>query len=681
MKRTPRTVACRTTVALIFGLVALLPCADLRAQDAEPAPGAAEAEVAEPGLPEAEAPGPEAVEPEEEREEIWVSRIVFQGNEHIKDSDLLAVMHTRKRGFLPFIWPGTFSPAVFDGDLDRIADECANQGFLDAVVVGDAVEAADGRSFVLYIAIEEGALYTLREVKFEGNTLFRDDELLEATPFRIDKPFSPAAKPAAEAAITRLYRDQGYWDVEVNRLMPAAGTLYVDWDPGAEGTDVTVSVRIREGEPVYIGQIRVEGLQKTREPVVRRNLTFYPGQLASARDLRESEAVLINSGYFDTSKLEPVSIELAPGDGAVRDAIVRVEEGQTGRVMLTGGVGSDAGLIVGATIIEENFDLYNWPSSWDDFWRGNAFRGGGQRMVITLNIGTERSYYAISFENPSIRNTGYSLGTSIYSRGVSRRDWDETRTGASLTVGERLTKFVKRDVTIGYENVDLDEISAWAAPDIQKYAGGNSKPFVRFSGRTERRDNRWMPSDGHAYGGEVELSAGDTETLKAEAYGATYWTVREDRGRHKHVLGLKGSVGVATSYSGDVPVYERFYAGGFTNMRGFEWQGISPSDGWTGDLVGGESMTVGTVEYSLPVTESDTVRLVGFWDVGTVHEDMVDVINIFEDLRMSVGMGVRWQVPMFGPAPIEISVAAPLLKESDDETQFIQFSVGAQRRF
>jgi outer membrane protein insertion porin family len=425
----------------------------------------------------------------------------------------------------------------------------------------------------------------------------------------------------------------------------------------------------------------VQGLQKTKEPVIRRNLTFYPGQLATAKDLRESEAVLINSGYFDTSQPNPVTITLAPEQGAVRDAIVRVKEGETGRIMLTGAVGSDAGVIVGATIVEENFDLFNWPSSWNDLWHGNAFRGGGQRMVITLNIGTDRSYYAISYENPSVENTGYSLGASLYSRGVSRRDWDETRTGASITVGDRLTKFVQRDVTIGYENVNLDNISGGAAADIMKSAGNNSKPFVRVSGRTERRDNRWLPTDGYTYGGDVELSAGDTQTLKAEAYGAKYWTVQEDRGRHKHVIGLKGSAGVATAYGGDVPVYERFYAGGFDNLRGFEWQGVAPADGPTGDLIGGDSMTVGTVEYSLPVTETDAVRLVGFADVGSVHKDLVDVINIFSDLRMSVGMGVRWQVPVFGPVPIEVAIAVPVLKESNDETQYFQFSVGAQRRF
>jgi outer membrane protein assembly complex protein YaeT len=661
MKHSQRTSPIRTVAALVFGLLVLCPLAHIDAAD--------------------EAPELEVTEPEEEREQVWVDEIVVQGNEHVPDGDLLDVMSTRRRRWPSFVWPGTFDEAAFRRDLDRVAEECANQGFLDAVVDGEVTPSADGRSVVLHIAVQEGEQYILRAVTFQGNTLFRDEELLAATPLRVGEPFGPAGLRGATAGITRLYRDQAYWDVEVDRLSPEQGGLQVDWKVGEEGTDVTVAVRIREGEPVYIGQIHVRGLEKTKEPVVRRNLTFYPGQRATARDMRQSEAVLINSGYFDLSQPDPVRIDLQPSEGAVRDAIVQVKEGETGRVMLTGALGSDAGVIVGATIIEENFDLFNWPESWNDLVHGNAFRGGGQRMVITLNIGTERSYYAISFENPSVRNSGYSLGTSIYSRGISRRDWDETRTGASVTVGERLTKFVRRDVTIGYENVDLDDIAATAAADIQKYAGGNSKPFVRVSGHTERRDNRWMPTDGYSYGGNVELSAGDTETVKAEAYGATYWTVREDRGRHKHVIGLKGTVGVAESYSGDVPVYERFYAGGFTNMRGFEWQGISPSDGPTGDLIGGNSMTVGTVEYSVPVTQSDNVRLVGFWDVGTVHEDMLDVINIFEDLRMSVGLGVRWQVPMFGPAPIEISVAAPVMSESNDETQIFQFSVGATRRF
>ncbi|MHC4789183.1 MAG: BamA/OMP85 family outer membrane protein, partial [Planctomycetota bacterium] len=558
--------------------------------------------------------------------------------------------------------------------IARMATAYRERGYLDARVEGEVafVEALD--RVLLRVAVEEGALYLVREVTFEGNALFRDSELLATVPLKPGEPYRAGSLADAVEAISQLYADQGRWDVTEQQGNLRAEEVYAAQEPA-----VSARFTIIETEPIYVRRIHIRGLTKTKEIVVRRNLTIYPGQLARADDFRQSEQVLRNTGYFDPEAWEPVRIDLAPQPGPMRDAIVQVQEGPTGRLLIGAGVGSDSGLLGGITIEEDNFNFWNWPSSWDDLWRGNAFRGGGHRLSIVLRAGTERSFYSITFENPAVWNTEYSVGGSLYARGIARNEFDETRSGLSLTAGQSLSKFAERHLTVGYESIDIDDISAGSPAVILREKGTHSKAFVRLGASADRRDDRFLPTDGYFASADLELAAGDVETVKLELRGERYWTVKEQRGRHKHVVGVRGILGLIDSYSGDVPVFERFYAGGFSTLRGFEFEGVSPTV--AGKQVGGESMLIGSGEYSFPISEDDRVRLVGFCDAGWVSEDPGDVLTGLDDLRLSLGLGVRWQAPFLGRTAVEFDLATPLIKESGDDTQAFHFSIAAQRHF
>jgi len=604
----------------------------------------------------------------------WVEAIEFEGNEHVPSGELKDVMQSSTRGWLSWVWPGWFHEDTFREDVNRVQAAYRDRGYLDAEVKGDAVFGPDMRRAVLRLTVEEGEVYRVKEVTFEGNTIFLDSELLAATPVVVGGAYRPGSLAAAVDAISRLYADQGYWDVT-----PAKGNLRAEEVLPPKGTEVSVAFHIIEGEAVYIHRIEVTGLTKTKESVVRRGLTFYPQQRALASEFRASEEALANTGYFDPEVRQPVTISLAPQEGALRDAIVNVQEGATGRVMLSGGVGSDSGLLAGIMIEEDNFDISNWPSSWSDLWEHNAFRGAGQRLSIVLQAGTERSFYAISWENPAVSDSQYGVGAALYSKGITRNEFDETRTGASVSVSQHPSASVQRTLTLGYESINVDNIPAGSPPELLNAKGTHSKPFVRLGASVDRRDSRFLPTRGYQLGAEVELAAGDAHAIKVTGQAEKYWTVHEDRGRHQQVLGVRGRAGVVQAYSGDVPVYERFYAGGFTSLRGFAFEGVSPAV--AGKRVGGDSMLVGSVEYSLPVTEDDRLRLLTFCDAGYVKESAGAVLTGWDELRLSLGVGVRWQAPFLGPATVEVDLAAPVLKQSGDDTQILSFSVGAERRF
>jgi outer membrane protein assembly factor BamA len=371
---------------------------------------------------------------------------------------------------------------------------------------------------------------------------------------------------------------------------------------------------------------------------------------------------------------------MAPQRGTLRDAIVRVEEGPTGRLMLSGGFGSEAGALGAITLEESNFDIRNWPESWDDLWLGNAFRGGGQRFSLLLQAGTERSQYAIEFEEPAVGDGPYSAGISLYSRARIRNEFDETRTGIELSGGRGPSKFVRHELAVGFENIDISDTDA-LPDDISDDEGGHTKPFVRLRASEDRRDSRFMPTEGYYRVGELELSVGDVQVAKLRLLGEKYWVLSEQNGRDRHVLGLRGQFGAAVPLGGDVPVFERFYAGGFSTLRGFEFEGAAPSDPTTERLIGGESMLVGSLEYSFPIASSQQLRLVTFSDAGWVTEDLGEMLTGWDELRLSVGGGIRWQAPFLGTSTIEIDLAVPVVSQDDDQTQNLHFSLGAQRGF
>ena len=607
----------------------------------------------------------------------WVDEIEFEGNAHVDADELLDEVETGTRGWPAFLWPGWFKEDVFRDDPRRVEALYRARGYLDVAAGGYVSYSEDMRRVTLRVVVYEGPLYRVSGVSFEGNALFRDSELMDALPFEVGEPCQPDKLNDAVARISELYAAQGYMDVTIRK-----GNLRAEWLFPETGTQVPVRFTITEGEPVFIRRIEIRGLEKTKEHVVRRNLTFYPGERASTKKFKESRQVLTNTGYFDRAALEPVQISLEPDEGTLRDAIVEVKEGSTGWFMLGGAVGSESGLIGEFSLVEENFDLWNWPSSWGDLWRGNAFRGGGHKLSIVLRAGTRRSYYAIDFLNPSVWDSDYSFGTGLYSKTIAHEKYDETRTGLRLTGGQQLSKFVRRYVTVGYESIDVDNVDSDAAADFFADEGSHSKPYVAVGVTVDRRDNRFAPTEGYYAAAEVEVAGADVKTAKLDLQARKYWTVREDRGRHKHVIGVSGRMGLVDAYSGDrVPVFERYYAGGFSTIRGFDFEGVSPVDPVTKDQIGGESMLVGSAEYSLPLSEEDQLRLLFFADAGYVKEDVSDVLSGWDELRLSLGTGIRWRVPFLGGTGIEIDLAFPVMKESEDETRNFHFSLGAQRQF
>ena len=164
--------------------------------------------------------------------------------------------------------------------------------------------------------------------------------------------------------------------------------------------------------------------------------------------------------------------------------------------------------------------------------------------------------------------------------------------------------------------------------------------------------------------GDFNYPRGDLDIRK-------YFLLRQHAdGSQRHVLSLMARMALSAN---NTPIYDRYYLGGFSSLRGWAFRGAAPTDPATGVKLGGDFMLATSLEYLIPITADDTLRAVVFCDNGVVQPTINDWT---ERYRASVGFGLRITVPAMGPAPIALDFAFPVSKQNGDDTQVFSFFVG-----
>ncbi len=371
------------------------------------------------------------------------------------------------------------------------------------------------------------------------------------------------------------------------------------------------------------------------------------------------------------SGLGPDDIGYIPPDPTVN---IRVDtaETQTGRLMMGVGVNSDAGLVGNFVIDEQNFDILRLPRSWDDISSGTAWRGGGQRLRIEANPGTVVQRYAVTFQEPYLFNSPVQLGVSGFYFTRIYQDWNEGRVGGNVKLGYLFTPDFSGHVGFDGERVDIYNPHVPTPPELQRTLGRNDRYDFNVGVALDTRDSPFLPTQGHLVSVDFDEVIGTFIYPRVVVEGRQYFLLRQRAdGSGRHVIGVGGVVGV----TGDnTPIYDNFFAGGFSSLRGFAFRGASPTV--QNVQVGGQFEALGTVEYMFPITADDALRGVVFCDFGTVEQKVAINGNQF---RAAPGVGLRITVPAMGPAPIALDLAFPVANAPGDQIQNFAFFVGLAR--
>jgi outer membrane protein assembly complex protein YaeT len=574
---------------------------------------------------------------------------------------------SRKFGF----YGGKFNIREINDDVQRISAYYRSLGFFDAKVSRETRPSADHSSVEVIFVIQEGPRYAVRTIEFKGNEKLADDTLSENLKMKAGEPFNHAELQSDLQKIKDKYGALGHIDAgDGGGLKVRENVRFLD-EPG----QVDVVYTIAEGEPFYVGRVLINGNTTTRDNVIRSRLRVYPGDLLDTTALRRSEKNLRSSQLFQTNFQQGTGPTITPmGDGPnIRDLDVRVTEAQTGRILFGIGVNSDAGVLGNVIISEQNFDIMRWPSSFSDLLYGDAFRGAGQELRIEAAPGTQFSRYLLSWRDPDIFDLPYSFGVSGYFFQRNYREWDEERVGGSLTLGHAFSDQVRGSLGLRIENVQISEPDVPTPQDLLDVLGDNFLTSLTLGLEHDTRDNPFMPSCGHFVQVSYEQGFGDFTFPSLTLEGRQFFTVVErPDGSGKQVFSLRGTLGFAGD---DTPIFERFFAGGFRNFRGFRFRGVGPVGENNDDThVGGTFMALGSAEYQFPITADDTLQMVAFSDFGTLEEDVT-----FDDFRVTVGVGLRVVVPMLGPVPLAFDFAVPLRSADTDDEQVFTFFIGIMR--
>ena len=581
---------------------------------------------------------------------VTIREVRFKGNEHFWGLKLRLKTEVWRK-----IWPfvdGYYDQEKIDRDIITLRNLYVAEGFLDAEVLRELEYSTDKSRITLTYVIRQNQRYRVNKVTFEGSNIFEHDELLKDLKLRKDAYYTAEGQEFDTRRLQEKYGRVGY----IYAVVSPSKKFKVK--PGL----VDVIYKISESDQYRVGEVIIRGNNITQDRVIRRQIKVFPEQLFNTVALKRSQQRLKELMLFDTVEITRVGRE--PGR---RNALVEVSEGKTAEFLIGAGVSSSHGLLGNVSFRQRNFDILNWPKGWREFMTAQGWKGAGQTFSIVAQPGVELMRYHIEWFDPMLFDLPYSAGAKVFGFSRNRKDYDESRLGAVVSVGHRFKNRWYGELATRVEGIRINDVDADAATELQDVDGSHLLVGLKGSLTRNRTDSRWLPSTGDRLRFSAEQVGGDFDFTVFQAAYSRYHTLLTDSRDRKHILAARSKVGVI---AGDAPIFERFYGGGMGSIRGFDYRGISPRSGVNEDAVGGDFMVFLGGEYSFPVFSRD-VRGVVFLDTGTVEKDM----NL-TTYRAAVGFGIRWIVPIFGPMPMSFDFAIPLSKDPQDDTQVFSFSLG-----
>lgn len=592
-----------------------------------------------------------------------IKGISFKDNKSIESKKLLKQIKTRKRRFPTLIFKGVFDSDKFEEDEGRLKDYYIDKGWLDVQVKGELSYSPDRTDIYITFIIEEGERYYVGKITLKGNKLFSIADLLGGMELYEGGPFLPPVLEEDAKNVRLLYGEQGFINATVR-----AKRVFSPLEAKVE-----VTYEIEERERVYLEEIRIRGNEKTKDNVVRRELTFFPGERFDSVKIHNSHEKLMATGYFDMQSPLPVNMYGEPGSRPDRsNLVIETREGRTGLLRFGGGFGINSGLFGDISYSDKNFNILDPPKDSRDFVTGDAFRGAGHIFSLKLSPGLRRNEAVLSLTNPSIFDSVYSAGSSLFFFTRKRETWDEVRKGTRFSLGRMLTKTLSVAISPEFEDIGIQNVDFFAPALVKALRGSQKKLGTELRSIWDTRDNFTFPTKGHTVDGSLEGSVIDVDIVRFTAGAVKYYPIFDFPWWGKHVLSVKGSLGlVRSTTSEEVPIFERFFAGGSGSIRGFDFRGVSPIDPRTGQVVGGEAILLAGVEENFPIYKK-FLRGVVFLDAGKVDEKDIK----FDKMRAAVGAGFRVTLPLFGRMQIGVDFGIPVMKEPEDATKFFNINIG-----
>lgn len=650
--------------------------------------------------------------------EVETMELEIDGLTALNVSDAKDILRSTP-GFWSWLVGKDYVAADADRDIVLLETFVRGEGFLDGEVsLAPLAWNEDRDELVLTFLVDEAERYKVGTLTVTGNKAITTEALLADAALQPGKWYRSHDRSRVLRGIRNMYGEIGHLDVAVK--------VEESFDLDSPTVDLTLVVD--EGLQKKVRDVIIRGNSNTRDGVVRRSLTVYPGDIADLRELRYSEDALVALDHFtDLSGTPKVRVSHeATDDPEYVDIVVDVDDASSGLFSFVIGAASDDGIFGGITVDKRNFDLFRPASTWGRFFSeffgsGEAYHGGGQRLYLELVPGTTTSTFDIVFQEPWLdesREDPWGLTVEAYKRRRFFDEYTQDTDGAAVMLDHRFSRELSMSVGPRLERVRISDVDDTRADSIT----GQQTDFAKAEGTWDRRvaelgmrfqdlDSLYEPTDGGITRFRVENVGGplggDVDVARLEAGQEWFVPMGEDDDGHMRVFHPRINIGMVEETTTDTqPFFENIFVGGASGpfaVRGFDFQGIGPHQAMVntatipgggqilvdsdGDPVGGKLALAGSFEGVFPLVaeynpfrDRDEILVKGvlFIDYGTLQKDL-KLGQTFDDMRVSAGGGVRLRLPALGGVTLALDWATAIRKEDADDLRPLSFELS--RRF
>ena len=324
----------------------------------------------------------------DKKEKLKVRNIIIEGNEQLPMKKIKgsffskgAFAKTHEAGKLGNLLKSKkFTPERWAEDKKNLITKYNEFGFRDATILKDSVWNVDPKHVDIYVKVNEGKKYYIRNISWVGNTVYSTDYLSRLLGMKkgdvYNQTYLSKRLSQDEDAVGNEYWNNGYL---FYRLEPTEVNIV--------GDSIDLEMRITEGQQAHINRVKINGNDRLYENVVRRELRTKPGDLFSKEALQRSARELASMGYFDPEAINPVP-EPNYEDGTV-DINYNLKQKSNDQVELSLGWGQ-TGVIGRVGLKLTNFSMANL------FRRNREHRGImpiGDGETLSLGAQTNGTYY------------------------------------------------------------------------------------------------------------------------------------------------------------------------------------------------------------------------------------------------------------------------------------------------
>ncbi len=622
-------------------------------------------------------------------------------SDYLKDRGYLTYSKTKKL-LDPYVRIKLFASAKYNEkkyheDLEKLVDFYNELGYRDAVIDSNDVSTNKQGNLNISIKVNEGHKYYFGNISWRGNTKYSDSTLstilgiskgdtynLDLLNKRLGKQLSPEG-----GDISGLYMDDGYLFFRTDPVETAVYNDTIDYE-----------IRVVEGPQATWKNIRITGNDKTKEYVIRRELRTLPGEKFRRSDLIRSQRELGQLNYFDAEKINPNVVPNSE-DGTV-DVTWQLAEKSSDQLELSAGWGGGIGLTGTVGITFNNFSLKNIlkKKAWDPLpmgdgqklsfriqSNGRAFRSYNFSFTEPWLGGKKRNGLTVSVFDTKFANA-YDPATGTYTSAAANSSYIKT-TGASVSLAKQLKwpdDFFSLSMGLSYaryklKNYYIDQVNL---PGFNNGYSNNLSFKVALQ-RSSVGPNPLFPTSGSNFLLSLQLTPPYSLIDKSIVTSANpyqwveyhkwrmnsewYVPIGKPAGPEKNkqfILKVAAKFGYLGRYNQNLKIspFERFQLGdaGLSNQyallgydiiaqRGYPvYQTsdpkVNPDQQGASEYFTIFNKYVLELRYPLSLNPSSTIYALGFYEAANGWYSIKEY-NPFR-LRRSVGIGMRFYLPMFG---------------------------------